>query len=294
MSTPYGPTPGSDPSQPDGAPEGFEQQAPNHSTPGPQPSPYGQPQYGASPYSASPYSASPYSAPQYGQPQYGTQPYGASSYGAPPYGQPQYGYPGPYGQTPQPGPQYAVGFDQSTQGFTPQANTGYVAVAGLGAVQVATLGQRLLARLIDSVVYGVVYGICILVGGSIAASAAPTCTLDPYTYQRDCTGGGTGVVALLVIIFVAFAFGLLYEWLMIALAGATLGKMALRLKVVDQATGAPIGLGRAFIRQVIPFVGSIFLYIGMILVYLSPLLDGSGRMQGWHDKAANDLVIVKR
>jgi hypothetical protein len=33
---------------------------------------------------------------------------------------------------------------------------------------------------------------------------------------------------------------------------------------------------------------------GGVIVYLSPIFDNSRRMQGWHDKAAGDLVIVAR
>ncbi|GAA4403818.1 RDD family protein [Tsukamurella soli] len=199
----------------------------------------------------------------------------------------------PYGQIPQPGQQFAGGFGQQPQGYTPQANSGYVAVPGLGTVRVASFGQRFLARLIDSVVYVVVYGICFGVGVGALVSSASACTTDPTSGDTNCSGGGIGIAGFFVCLLVAGLFGLLYEWLMIALVGATVGKMALRLKVVNQSTGQPIGLGQAFIRQLIPYLGSILCGVGQLLVLLSPLMDNSGRMQGWHDKAANDLVIVK-
>jgi uncharacterized RDD family membrane protein YckC len=80
----------------------------------------------------------------------------------------------------------------------------------------------------------------------------------------------------------------------VGLLGATLGKFALGIKVVNQNTGATIGLGRSFVRAVIPFLGGFFCYVGALLVYLSPLFDRSGRLQGWHDKAAGDLVVSAR
>ncbi|MDF0529104.1 RDD family protein [Tsukamurella sp. 8F] len=223
---------------------------------------------------------------------------GFGSGGAGPY---QYGQPlPPYGQAPQAGQQYGGGFGQQyggglgqpPAGFIPQADSGFVAIPGLGNVRVAGFGQRFLARLIDAVIYAVVYAVCFGVAFAAVFSSAPTCTTDPNTYETSCTGGNSaGYVALFGIMLLAGLFGLLYEWLMIGLVGATLGKMALRLKVVDQATGRPIGLGRAFIRQLIPYLGSFFCGVGQLLVFLSPLMDNSGRMQGWHDKAANDLVI---
>jgi hypothetical protein len=47
-------------------------------------------------------------------------------------------------------------------------------------------------------------------------------------------------------------------------------------------------------RWLLPMIGSFLCYVGALLVYLSPLFDSSGRVQGWHDKAANTLVIGLR
>lgn len=89
-------------------------------------------------------------------------------------------------------------------------------------------------------------------------------------------------------------FGLIYEFLFVAYRGATLGKMALGIKVVDQRTGGLIGQRRALVRQLIPFAGALVCFVGALLVYASPLFDRSGRIQGWHDKAAHDLVVKMR
>jgi hypothetical protein len=48
------------------------------------------------------------------------------------------------------------------------------------------------------------------------------------------------------------------------------------------------------VRPLIPFVASLFCSLLALAVYSSPLFDNSGRLQGWHDKAANDLVIKVR
>lgn len=85
-----------------------------------------------------------------------------------------------------------------------------------------------------------------------------------------------------------------YEVLMTTLTGATLGKKLVGIRVVDQNTGRNLSLGSAFVRQVIPFAGFLVLVFGGVIVYLSPIFDNSRRMQGWHDKAAGDLVIVAR
>lgn len=173
------------------------------------------------------------------------------------------------------------------------ARNGYVDIPGAGPVGVAGIGQRLLARLIDSVIYFVVYLICSAIGiASVLGTSEHTAT-DAYG-NTTVEASGAGVLGFALAMLVALAFGLLYEWLMVGLLGATLGKMALGIKVVNQNTGAVVGLGQAFVRQVIPFLGGLLCYVGALIVYLSPLFDSSGRLQGWHDKAANDLVIKAR
>lgn len=160
-------------------------------------------------------------------------------------------------------------------GYTPQAPSGLVQVPVIGTVQVASVGQRLAARAID-------------LGILIVSYFALTFIMTILVQIFDASLYLFPVVGLLWLIF-----WLLYEWLFIAYRGATLGKAAMGIIVVDQRNGARLGLGSSFVRQLIPWVGALILFIGTLLVYLSPLFDNSGRMQGWHDKAAGDLVILK-
>ncbi|WP_202931635.1 RDD family protein [Mycobacterium neumannii] len=162
-------------------------------------------------------------------------------------------------------------------GYTPEAPSGLVRIGGLGEVPLASIGRRLAARSIDFVFVVVILVVLRAIAGAF--------------YQIS---SGIGNVIFVLTGILALAFILLYEWLFIAFRGATVGKMAVGIKVVDQYTGAVIGIGPAFVRQVIPFVGALILLVGALLVYLSPLFDSSGRMQGWHDKAARDLVIGVR
>lgn len=100
-----------------------------------------------------------------------------------------------------------------------------------------------------------------------------------------------GVRGISAVYVATLIFVLLYEGLMVGLGGATLGKMAARTRVVDASSGGPIGIGRAFVRQLIPLAGYAVCGVGAVLVYLSVLFDKSGRLCGWHDNAANDLVV---
>jgi uncharacterized RDD family membrane protein YckC len=151
----------------------------------------------------------------------------------------------------------------------------------------ATMGKRAGARIVDSLITSViVYGLGFaLIGGAIS-----TIQTDPATGQVT-SGGGTLLGALFTWVLIAFVFGVLYEFVMIALKGATLGKMALGIKVVREVDGQVPGWGPSAIRYGIAVLGSLACGIGAWVVYLSPFWDNAGRLQGYHDKAAHTLVV---
>ncbi|AXK32929.1 RDD family protein [Streptomyces armeniacus] len=221
----------------------------------------------------------PYGQPQQGYPQ--QQPYGYPQGGMPPGGMPPGGMP--------PG--------------TVQANNGFINIAYLGPVQLATMGQRFLARLIDGLITGAIIGIAMAVGlaGALGiAEEADDCSSKTYgtpEYNNcinDATDAGMGALGTMLVMMAAIGvFMLLYEWLMIALMGGTFGKLALGLRVVRETDGQLPGVGGGFIRYIIPIVGAFLCYIGAVLVYLSPFFDNSGKLQGWHDRAAGTVVIKK-
>ncbi|MGW6198152.1 RDD family protein [Kribbella sp. NPDC055110] len=264
-----GATPPGQPGQPGqpgyGAPGQYGQQP---GQPGGQP---GQPGYGQQP--------GPGGQPGYGQPQYGQQP-GQPGYGQPQYGQqpgqPGYGQPGGYPQ----GPDY---------GQVAQAQSGLVQIPGLGTVKVATLGSRALARIIDSVILGIVVFILatLIVGGASKGLA------DSSPEESGAALGGF-IGALFTVWWLTGLLTIGYELLMTAFKGQTVGKMIMGIKVVKSADGQVPGIGPAFMRWLLPLIGAALCGIGALLVYLSPLFDSSGRLQGWHDKAANTLVIGLR
>ncbi|MGW1881053.1 RDD family protein [Streptomyces sp. NPDC001970] len=234
----------------------------------------------------------------------------------PPQGQPGYGYPQ---QAPQGVPQQGYGYPQQPGQYPQQpgqypqapqvpgalqANNGYINVPVLGTVQVATMGRRLGARLIDWVAISIIVWIFAAIGLAgafgVAENAANDCSgMDPLSpaYEaciNDAAEAAGGMIAgLFGIIALVGIATMLYEWLMISFVGATVGKMALGLKVVKESTGQVPGIGGGFIRWIIPLVGSFLCGIGQILVYLSPFFDNSGKLQGWHDRAAGTLVIKK-
>ena len=64
------------------------------------------------------------------------------------------------------------------------------------------------------------------------------------------------------------------------------------LLIVDERTGVKPTFGGALTRWGFPMgLGLVTCYIGSILVYISPFFDNTGKLRGWHDRAANTLVI---
>jgi len=196
---------------------------------------------------------------QYEQQRYGQQPPNAqppyeqqqpNAQQPPPYGQPP-GYaqqPPPYGQPP--------GYAQQPYG----QQQGYGQAYGQAQQQYAGVGVRFLAVLIDGIILGVVGGLLSFI-------------------FRNAPGLGGGIVGILAIA---------YFIVMEATRGATLGKMALGLRVVKM-DGSPISWTESVIRNLLRIIDGLFVYlVGAILVWTSPLKQRLG------DRVAHTVVIRKR
>jgi uncharacterized RDD family membrane protein YckC/effector-binding domain-containing protein len=97
--------------------------------------------------------------------------------------------------------------------------------------------------------------------------------------MTDAMGGVYGVFALFQLISIAYFVGM-WAW-----AQQTLGMMAFGLRVVRDADGRPLGLGRAVLRYVGYWLSWVALFIGFIWVAFDD------RKQGWHDKIAGSVVV---
>ncbi len=138
------------------------------------------------------------------------------------------------------------------------------------------VGGRFLALLIDSIIIGVI------------ASALSVLFFPSWAFMTDYNtyyqhmgsafgwGGTTGVI------------GLAYYIIMEATQGATLGKMALHMRVVKE-DGSPIGWSESFIRNLLRIIDGLFGYlVGAILIWTSPLCQRLG------DRVAHTVVIKYR
>lgn len=210
-----------------------------------------------------PGSATPYPPPPGAAPSYPTTP--PASYPPPAdtsYGAPQMGYPSANPYAAQTGP-------MSLPGGRP----------------VPSMGTRLLARIIDGVIFGVVWGVfsAMTIGGLSA------------TADADGQVSGFGVAAMFTSFSILALFGLAYEVVLIALRGATIGKQLMGIKVVQVDSGALPGWGPSVIRWGVPLLGGLLCGIGQLVIYLSPFwADPTGRQRGYHDQAAKTVVVSSR
>lgn len=139
----------------------------------------------------------------------------------------------------------------------------------------ATLGRRAGAYLIDVAISTVILVVAAVVGVAVA---------QPANVRDDAALA----LALLGVYGVVAGIGIAWVVVYTLLQGGkgSVGQRLLRIRLADAATSAPIGFGRALLRNLIWGLAA---YV--IVGYFSVLFDSSGRRQGWHDKVANALVV---
>lgn len=129
----------------------------------------------------------------------------------------------------------------------------------------ASFGKRFLAVLIDAILIGIVGSVlAALTGTTPAANTATTTTMNPL---------GTLV-------------GFVYYVFMIHKYGATVGKMALGIRVQDITTGQNLDVIHAILREV---VGKLLSGLALGLGYLWMLWNPN--KQTWHDMLAKSIVV---
>lgn len=146
----------------------------------------------------------------------------------------------------------------------------YVIVYSQGVITLtnnyASFWQRLGAVLIDGILLNVVTTL-LFRGFSMAQGGA----------DLSVTDTSIGISALLTWAYSVF---------MVVKYGATLGKMALKIRVQSETTGANLTYGEAILREVVgKFLSSILLGLGYLWVLWDP------KKQGWHDKLGKSVVV---
>lgn len=144
--------------------------------------------------------------------------------------------------------------------------------------------HRVAAAIVDSIPAAVIGGI----GEGIAfGTASNSCVASTDGYGGACTSSFSAVGML-----VAFLAGLIvlaysiWNWgYRQGTTGSTIGKSALKFKVISEATGQPIGFGMSLVRQIAHLVDGAICYFG----YLFPLWDA--KRQTLADKIMSTVCV---
>lgn len=148
--------------------------------------------------------------------------------------------------------------------------------AGPGSL--ASIGQRAVARIIDTALIAVPLSVVSLV------------------WFTETTDGELSIDAPIWVLAIFFAVDLVYEVTMVRMFGRTLGKMALGIRIVRIPDGAHPDWGQSGVRYLVPGVADAipvwFSGLFAIGIYLTAMFDPAYR--GVHDKAAGTLVLRSR
>jgi uncharacterized RDD family membrane protein YckC len=138
--------------------------------------------------------------------------------------------------------------------------------APMAEVRLASWGRRAAAFLLDGL---------LLIGVFVATSVLASATAGL---------GGLEAVWGLEILFLPS----LYQWFMVGAWGQTLGKMALRVRVVRGEDAGRVGYPRALGRVASTWALGFFV-VPLLLAFLWPLWDK--RNQTLYDKMVNTIVV---
>ncbi|MCM2987897.1 RDD family protein [Bacillus safensis] len=163
--------------------------------------------------------------------------------------------------------------------------------------ELAGVGYRFLAHLLDGVIIGVPYAFIMFILASVLFVSSPEAAMilydDSYYYSSTVmTDEEWAVIIGLIFFYIgAILIGIVVTWLYYAIMESsklqgTLGKMALGIKVT-KITGEKITFGRATGRFFAKGFLSSILCIGYIIAFFTE------KKQALHDLIASTIVVKK-
>ncbi len=139
------------------------------------------------------------------------------------------------------------------------------------ALEVHVTGRRVLATIVDGIIFGIIFWVMAMLFGSTSAQGG----------QIGFSLGGVGTLFSLVVV-------LAYYTLLEGYLGQTVGKMLLGIKVVREDSGEVPGIGAAAIRSVLRIVDGLLAYL---VAFVTVLISAKNQRLG--DMAAHTLVVRK-
>jgi uncharacterized RDD family membrane protein YckC len=148
-------------------------------------------------------------------------------------------------------------------------------MTAFGAVT-ARWWKRVIAILIDWVILAVVDGVIRAIVGSSA-------------HRASSGGSGLDLGRVAELYLLGLAVAIAYFGYLNGVRTQTVGKMALRIRVIRKDDGRPIGFGKGVVRELTVVGLSMLCWVPAVVDALTPLWDD--RRQAWHDHAVNSLVV---
>lgn len=152
-----------------------------------------------------------------------------------------------------------VGGPQTAQGAAPEAGSGAYAQPSYnaGGGNPAQWGTRAIAYIIDNVIVTVVAAVLFVLAVVLSA-----------------VNENLGIVMLIVATLGSVGFAIWNVIVRQGNTGSTIGKDKMNIKLIDDATGQPLGIGKSIIRIIVAGVlSSLTCGIGGLLDLLWPLWD---------------------
>ena len=133
-------------------------------------------------------------------------------------------------------------------------------------------GRRILATIVDGLIFGGLYAVMVILFGSVA-------TVGYANWNGSMPALPTVLYGVIVVLYYILLEGYL---------GQTVGKMLLGIKVVREDDGEVPGLAGAAIRTLLRIVDGLFSYL---VAFISVLISGKNQRLG--DMAGHTLVVRK-
>ncbi|MCK0118045.1 RDD family protein [Isoptericola sp. S6320L] len=158
----------------------------------------------------------------------------------------------------------------------------------------AGVGRRAGAYVLDVTAVSLVAGVVAVLVALATGVPDRYAALGAATTALGLEAATSELLAALGVVYGVVGLVGLLGWVGLALAdgltGRTPGNALLGVRTVAVDGEGPVGVGRGLLRWLVLALCGVLPLVGTVLVLVSPTFDGSGRRQGWHDKAARALV----
>lgn len=173
---------------------------------------------------------------------------------------------------------------QQTESATTESQTVY---------QTAALIPRIAAKMIDNMLVSVVMFLAMSLTANVSEVNALTDQLVEAWRSGDTDAFGTIYRSLaemtLPAVLIGTAFAVLYNAILVATVGATLGKMLFRIRVVT-AHGMPVRFGQALLRALLPVIAN---NAGQLSAILLPIVYGSALIDPFRRTVVDHLAKTR-